>query len=43
MKRRRKNHRFHLVIGAIERLPQTSDKGVYLKQQLKDKLANDPK
>ena len=30
--------RFHLVIDAIDRLPQTGDKGVYLKQQLKDKL-----
>jgi xylulose-5-phosphate/fructose-6-phosphate phosphoketolase len=30
--------RFHLVIDAINRLPQTGDKGVYLKQQLKDKL-----
>jgi xylulose-5-phosphate/fructose-6-phosphate phosphoketolase len=30
--------RFHLVIDAIDRLPQTGDKGSYLKQQLKDKL-----
>jgi xylulose-5-phosphate/fructose-6-phosphate phosphoketolase len=30
--------RFHLVMDAIDRLPQTSDKGVYLKQQLQDKL-----
>ena len=30
--------RFHLVMDAIDRLPQTGDKGVYLKQQLKDKL-----
>jgi xylulose-5-phosphate/fructose-6-phosphate phosphoketolase len=30
--------RFHLVMGAIDRLPQTGDKGIYLKQQLKDKL-----
>ncbi len=30
--------RFHLVMDAIDRLPQTGDKGSYLKQQLKDKL-----
>ncbi len=30
--------RFHLVMDAIDRLPQTGDKGVYLKQRLKDKL-----
>jgi xylulose-5-phosphate/fructose-6-phosphate phosphoketolase len=30
--------RWHLVMDAIDRLPQTGDKGVYLKQQLKDKL-----
>lgn len=30
--------RFHLVIAAIERLPQTGEKGIYLKQQLQDKL-----
>ncbi len=30
--------RFHLVMSAIDRLPQTGDKGIYLKQQLKDKL-----
>ena len=30
--------RFHLVIDAIDRLPQTGSKGVYLKQQLQDKL-----
>ncbi|CAK0781121.1 putative phosphoketolase [Gammaproteobacteria bacterium] len=30
--------RFHLVMDAIDRLPQTSDQGIYLKQQLKDKL-----
>jgi hypothetical protein len=30
--------RFHLVMDAIDRLPQTGDKGLYLKQQLKDKL-----
>jgi xylulose-5-phosphate/fructose-6-phosphate phosphoketolase len=30
--------RFHLVIDAINRLPQIGDKSVYLKQRLKDKL-----
>ena len=30
--------RFHLVMDAIDRLPQTGTKGVYLKQQLEDKL-----
>ncbi len=30
--------RFHLVIDAIERLPQTGDRGIYLKQELRDKL-----
>jgi len=30
--------RFHLVIDTIDRLPQTGNAGVYLKQQLKDKL-----
>jgi len=30
--------RFHLVIDAIDRLPQTGAKGVYLKQQLQNKL-----
>ena len=30
--------RFHLVMDTIDRLPQTGDRGVYLKQQLKDKL-----
>ena len=30
--------RFHLVMDAIDRLPQTGDKGIYLKRQLKDKL-----
>jgi xylulose-5-phosphate/fructose-6-phosphate phosphoketolase len=30
--------RFDLVMDAIDRLPQTGDKGIYLKQQLKDKL-----
>ena len=30
--------RFHLAIDAIDRLPQTGDKGIYLKQQLREKL-----
>ena len=30
--------RFHLVMDAIDRLPQTRTKSVYLKQYLKDKL-----
>ena len=30
--------RFHLVIDAVNRLPQTGSEGAYLKQQLKDKL-----
>ncbi len=30
--------RFHLVMDTIDRLPQSGEKGVYLKQQLKDKL-----
>ncbi len=30
--------RFHLVMDVIDRLPQTGSKGVYLKQQLTDKL-----
>jgi xylulose-5-phosphate/fructose-6-phosphate phosphoketolase len=30
--------RFHLVIDAIDRLPQTGSPGVYLKQKLRDKL-----
>jgi len=30
--------RFHLVMDAIDRLPQTGDKGIALKHQLKDKL-----
>jgi len=30
--------RFHLVMDTIDRLPQTGEKGVYLKQQLKDRL-----
>ena len=29
---------FHLVMDAIDRLPQTGGKGIYLKQQLQDKL-----
>jgi hypothetical protein len=29
--------RFHLVMDVIDRLPQTGDQGIYLKQQLKDK------
>ena len=31
--------RFHLAIDAIHRLPQTGDRGVYVKGLLKDKLA----
>jgi len=31
--------RFHLVMDAIDRLPQTGEKGLYLKRQLRDKLA----
>jgi xylulose-5-phosphate/fructose-6-phosphate phosphoketolase len=31
--------RFHLVMDTIDRLPQTGEKGLYLKQQLKEKLA----
>ncbi|MEO8368998.1 MAG: phosphoketolase, partial [Candidatus Solibacter sp.] len=31
--------RFHLTMDAIDRLPQTGDRGHYLKRQLKDKLA----
>jgi xylulose-5-phosphate/fructose-6-phosphate phosphoketolase len=31
-------NRFHLVMDTIDRLPQTGDKGIYLRQQLKDKL-----
>jgi len=30
--------RFHLVIDAVGRLPQTGSRGVYLQQQLRDKL-----
>jgi len=30
--------RFHLVMDAIDRLPQTGSRGAYLKQQLSDKL-----
>ena len=30
--------RFHLVMDTINRLPQTGAKGLYLKEQLKDKL-----
>ena len=30
--------RFHLVMDTIDRVPQAGEKGVYLKQQLKDKL-----
>jgi xylulose-5-phosphate/fructose-6-phosphate phosphoketolase len=30
--------RFHLVMDAIDRLPQTGSRGAYLKQQLRDKL-----
>ena len=30
--------RFHLVIDAVNRLPQTGTRGVYLQQQLRDKL-----
>ncbi len=30
--------RFHLAMDAIDRLPQTGAKGLYLKQQLKDRL-----
>jgi xylulose-5-phosphate/fructose-6-phosphate phosphoketolase len=30
--------RFHLVMDTIDRLPQTGDRGVYLKQKLWDKL-----
>jgi hypothetical protein len=30
--------RFHLVMDTIDRLPQSVDKGIDLKQQLEDKL-----
>ena len=30
--------RFHLVMDAVDRMPQTTDKGVFLKTQLVDKL-----
>ena len=30
--------RFHLVMDAVDRLPQTGTKGAYLKQKLEDKL-----
>jgi xylulose-5-phosphate/fructose-6-phosphate phosphoketolase len=30
--------RFHLVIDSVNRLPQTGSPGVYLQQQLRDKL-----
>jgi xylulose-5-phosphate/fructose-6-phosphate phosphoketolase len=30
--------RFHLVIDAIDRVPRTGDKGIYLKHELMDKL-----
>lgn len=30
--------RFHPLMDAIDRLPYTGDKGIYLKRQLKDKL-----
>jgi xylulose-5-phosphate/fructose-6-phosphate phosphoketolase len=30
--------RFHLVMDVIDRLPQTAEQGMYLKQALKDKL-----
>lgn len=32
--------RFHLVMGSIDRLPQTGDQGIYLKQQRKGKLGS---
>lgn len=31
-------YRFRLVMDIVDRLPQTGDKGTYLKQQLEDKL-----
>jgi xylulose-5-phosphate/fructose-6-phosphate phosphoketolase len=30
--------RFHLVMDTIDRVPQAGEKGIYLKQQLRDKL-----
>ena len=30
--------RFHLVMDTIDRVPRTGPQGVYLKQQLQDKL-----
>ena len=30
--------RFHLVMDVVDRLPQTENRGIYLRQQLKDKL-----
>jgi len=30
--------RFHLVMDTIDRVPQTGERGIYLKQQLRDKL-----
>ena len=30
--------RFHLVMDVIDRVPEVGEKGVHLKQQLKDKL-----
>jgi hypothetical protein len=32
--------RFHLVMDSIDRLPQTGDQGIYLKQQRKGKLGS---
>ncbi len=30
--------RFHLVMDTVDRLPQTGEKGIYLKQHLRNKL-----
>jgi xylulose-5-phosphate/fructose-6-phosphate phosphoketolase len=30
--------RFHRVMDTVDRVPQTGEKAIYLKQQLKDKL-----